>query len=301
MLDYAALQALATVVREGSFERAAQALHVTPSAVSQRVRALEERMGGALVIRAQPCRPTEAGQQLCRHVERVGLLEQDLHGRLPGLSMADDPEERITLRVAVNADSLATWFLDGAADFANRSGALLDISVDDQDHTLERLRDGAVLGAVTALAKPAAGCDSWPLGTMRYVAAASPDFVHQHFPQGVSAAALARAPSLVFDRKDRLQARWMRQICHRHVETPRHWLPSAHAFLEAARQGMGWGLHPESLARAALRDGSLMELVVGAELPVVLHWQQVRAAPRLLTQLGDAVIAAARQGPHALA
>ena len=55
MLDYAALAALAAVIREGSFERAASALHVTPSAVSQRIRSLEERVGCALVVREQPC------------------------------------------------------------------------------------------------------------------------------------------------------------------------------------------------------------------------------------------------------
>ena len=56
MLDYASLFALSTVVREGSFERAARALNVTPSAISQRIRLLEERVGCALVVRAQPVR-----------------------------------------------------------------------------------------------------------------------------------------------------------------------------------------------------------------------------------------------------
>lgn len=300
MLDYAALNALATVVREGSFERAARALNVTPSAVSQRVKLLEERIGGALLVRGQPCVATEAGLQLCRHVERVGMLEHELRDALPLLG-AGEAGERVTVRVAVNADSLATWFVAAAAAFSQQHGALLDLTVDDQDHTAERLRSGAVLAAVTALAQPVAGCNSEALGTMHYVAAASPAFVQSHFATGVGARTLARAPSLVFDRKDALQARWVRRICHREVETPRHWLPSPQAFVEAARAGMGWGMHPLSMVAQALRDGSLVELVPGSRLPVPLYWQQARAAPRLLARLGDCVRAASRTGSHALA
>ncbi len=300
MLDYAALNALATVVREGSFERAARALNVTPSAVSQRVKLLEERIGGALLVRGQPCVATEAGLQLCRHVERVGMLEHELRDALPVLG-AGEAGERVTVRVAVNADSLATWFVGAAAFFSQQHGALLDLTVDDQDHTAERLRSGAVLAAVTALAQPVAGCNSEALGTMHYVAAASPAFVQSHFAKGVGARTLAQAPSLVFDRKDALQARWVRRICHREVETPRHWLPSPQAFVEAARAGMGWGMHPLSMVAQALRDGLLVELVPGSRLPVPLYWQQARAAPRLLARLGDCVRAASRTGPHALA
>jgi LysR family transcriptional regulator (chromosome initiation inhibitor) len=303
MLDYAALNALAAVVREGSFERAARALHVTPSAVSQRIRQLEERTGGALLVRGQPCVATEAGLQLCRHVERVGMLEHELREALPALGMGGgEAGERVTVRVAVNADSLATWFIDAAASFtAQAPAALLDLTVDDQDHTAERLRSGAVLAAVTALAQPVAGCNSEALGTMHYVAAASPGFVRAHFAKGVGARTLADAPSLVFDRKDRLQARWVRRICHRNVETPRHWIPSPTAFVEAARAGMGWGMHPASMVAEAIRKGELVELVPGSTLPVPLYWQQARAAPRLLGQLGAAVRAAAGQGAHALA
>jgi LysR family transcriptional regulator (chromosome initiation inhibitor) len=301
MLDYAALNALAAVVREGSFERAARALNVTPSAVSQRVKLLEERTGGALLVRGQPCVATEAGQQLCRHFERVGMLEHELRDAMPALGMAGKGNERVTVRVAVNADSLATWFMPAAAAFARQEeSALLDLTVDDQDHTAERLRSGAVLAAVTALAQPVAGCNSEALGAMHYVAAASPDFMDRYFAKGVGARTLALAPSLVFDRKDRLQARWVRRICHRSIETPRHWLPSANGFVEAARAGMGWGMLPVSMAADAMRAGALVELVPGATLHVPLYWQQARAAPQLLERLRTAVRNAAGSGAHAL-
>ncbi len=292
MLDYPALAALAAVIREGSFERAAHALHVTPSAISQRIRLLEERVGCALVVRGQPCRATEAGRRLCQHVDRVRLLEQELQGALP--TCAPKGVARVALPVAVNADSLATWFAPALAAFAAQAPVLMEVAVDDQDHTREWLRSGAVLAAVTATALPAAGCDSRPLGAMRYLAAASPAFVERHFSAGVGAGSLARAPSLVFNSKDELQATWARRHCHRHVDLPRHTLPSPQAFVAAALAGMGWGLQPQALIATHLKDGSLVELVPHTPLDVPLHWQHARAASAVLDGLTRQVVAAAR-------
>lgn len=292
MLDYASLSALACVVREGSFERAARALHVTPSAISQRIRLLEERIGCALVVRGQPCHATETGRRLCQHVDRVRLLEHELHGEVPTLEQ--EGIARVTLPIAVNADSLATWFAPAVAAFAAGAPVLLDVAVDDQDHTAEWLRSGAVLAAVTANARPATGCNSQPLGAMRYRAVATPAFVERNFSAGVGAGSLALAPSLVFNAKDELQARWVRRLCHRHVELPRHTLPSPQAFVTAALAGMGWGLHPQELIAPRLTDGSLVELVPDTPLDIPLHWQQARAASTLMEGLTRQVVAAAR-------
>lgn len=291
MLDYAALSALAAVIREGSFERAAVALHVTPSAVSQRIRSLEERVGCALVVRGQPCRGTETGRRLCQHVDRVRLLEQELQGTLPALGPKG--VTRVALPIAVNADSLATWFAPALAAFAADAPVLVELAVDDQDHTAEWLRSGAVLAAVTGTGRPAAGCNSRPLGAMRYLAAASPAFVSRYFASGIGAGSLARAPSLVFNTKDDLQARWARRLCHRDVELPRHTVPSTHAFVTAAVAGMGWGLQPEALIASHLHDGSLVEMVPDSALDVSLYWQHARAASTVLDGLSREVLAAA--------
>jgi len=294
MLDYAALAALAAVIREGSFERAARALHVTPSAISQRIRLLEERVGCALVIRDQPCRATETGRRLCQHVDQVQLLEQDLQGALPALEVQG--LARASVPVAVNADSLATWLTPAIAAFAASHPVLLQVAVDDQDHTAEWLRSGAVLAAVSATARPASGCNSRPLGAMRYLAAASPAFMQRYFSHGVGAASLALAPSLVFNAKDELQSRWVRRLCHRHVELPRHALPSSHAFITAGLAGMGWGLHPQALIQPWLDTGALVELLPGTPLDIPLHWHTARAASGLLDGLSGAILAAARTG-----
>jgi LysR family transcriptional regulator, chromosome initiation inhibitor len=292
MLDYASLFALAAVVREGSFERAARSLHVTPSAISQRIRLLEERVGCALVVRGQPCTATDTGRSLCQHADRVRLLEQDLHDNLPAL--APSGVARATLPIAVNADSLATWFAPAVATFAAQAPVLVNVAVDDQDHTAEWLRSGAVLAAVTAHATPATGCNSRPLGAMRYLATASPAFVARHLSVGVDASSLAQAPSLEFNTKDTLQTRWVQGVCGQHVELPKHTLPSSTAFVTAALAGMGWGMLPDALAAPHLASGALVELVPGTPLDVPLHWQQARATSAWLDGLTREVLAAAR-------
>ena len=295
MLDYTSLAAIAAVVREGSFERAARTLNVTTSAVSQRVKHLEERLGSILIIRGQPCRATDLGRLLCSHVEQVGLLEQELRGALPKLVHTDGRDDRVTLRVAVNADSLGTWFIGAMAQFVDGENALVDIALDNEEHTVEWLRSGEVLAAVTAHAQPVQGFNSVSLGRLTYLAVASPGFVRRYFPDGVTAAALNSAPSLKFNNKDRMQAQWARRVCRRDVETPAHWFPATQAFLDASLAGIGWGMNPESLVREHLESGALVELVPGRNLTVPLYWQHTRLQVPMLNRLTEAVVRAASE------
>jgi LysR family transcriptional regulator (chromosome initiation inhibitor) len=299
MLDYPSLAAVAAVVREGSFERAARALNVTPSAISQRVKLLEERVGSVLIVRGQPCTATETGRLLCRHVERVGMLEQELRGSLPKLSQGDSGEERVTLRVAVNADTLGTWFLGALSRFLESEDALFDIALDDQEHTVEWLKSGEVLAAVTANATPVQGCDSVSLGRLTYVAVASPAYVQRYFPDGVTSTSLSKAPALTFNRKDRLQTQWIRRACRKDVDAPTHWLPATQAFIDASVAGIGWGMNPLSLVQAHLDAGTLVELVPGCRLPVPLYWQHTRLHVPMLDRLTRAVVAIARESLRA--
>lgn len=294
MLDYPSLFALAAVVREGSFERAAKALHVTPSAVSQRIRLLEERLGCALVVRGQPCEATETGRRLCQHIDRVSLLEHELQADMP--SFLQSEPTRVSVPLAVNADSLATWFTTAIAAFGRDAPVLLQIAVDDEGHTAEWLRSGQVLAAVTATQEPAAGCNSLPLGSMRYVAAASSAFVARYFPQGINPESLATAPSLMFNAKDELQKRWGESLCGQAIQMPRHTIPSPKAFVAAALGGLGWAMHPEALVREHLDSGALVELEPNLPLDVPLYWQYARMASILLRDLTAAVSDAAKSG-----
>lgn len=294
MLDYTSLSAVATVVREGSFERAARALNVTPSAISQRVKQLEERLGGVLIVRGQPCTATPLGRSICRHVEQVGMLEHELNTALPRL--AGSAEEQITIRVTVNADSLGTWFIAAMRTFLETNRVLLDVAIDDQEHTQEWLRAGHVLAAVTGDSRPVQGCNSVSLGKLKYCAVASPEYVRRYFPDGVTPAALATAPSLRFNPKDRLQSQWVRTTFKRTLDIPSHWLPSTLAFIDASVAGIGWGMNPQSLVTSHLREGALVELVPGKLLSVPLYWQHTRLQMPMLARLTKAVIAASRAG-----
>lgn len=279
MLDYAALAALSEVIHLGSFDAAARALRVTPSAVSQRIKTLEERMGTVLVRRANPCTATEAGARLLRHLDQVRLLEQ---------ALGPDPAP-VRLRIAVNADSLATWFLPA---LAGQGAALFDLVVDDQDHSDAWLRRGDVLAAVTAQPGPVSGCDTRPLGSLRYLATASPGFVARWFGDGVTARTLSEAPALRFNLKDRLQSDWAVRLTGQSPDLRTHTLPSAQGFVEASVLGLGWGLNPESLVADHIAAGRLVAL---APLPldVALHWQSLRMMAGPLAPLTAAVRAAA--------
>lgn len=294
MIDYSALRAVAAVVQTGSFEKAARLLSVTPSAISQRVKQAEERLGLALIVRGTPCTATEKGEWLCRHMDHVGLLEAELMERLPALADPGEPDVRVTLPIAANADSLGTWFLQAVTRFTGHSRHLVNIAIDDEEHTAEWLRRGRVIAAVTSLEQPVRGCRRLSLGALRYRATASPAFMERHFPQGVSPASLSRAPSLTFNQKDRLQNKWIEQVFAAEIAPPTHWLPSTQGFVEASLAGMGWGMNPESLVAEHLAAGRLVELVVGAPLDIPLFWQVNRLAAERLGDLTHDVVATAR-------
>lgn len=294
MLDYLSLAAVAAVVREGSFDRAAQVLGVTPSAVSQRVKGLEERLGAILVVRGQPCRATEIGERLCAHVERVRLMEGDVIAALPGLT-DEEKADRRTVRTAVNADSLATWFPAAAAAFVQETGALLDLTLDDEAHTADKLRSGEVLAAVTADPTLVAGCRIVPLGTLTYAALASPAYVARHFPDGVTAEALREAPILRFDRRDHWQVRWAREVFDIELAPPTHWAPSTQGMLDLALSSLGWTMAPVMLVANHLAAGRLVELPPRRRIGAKLYWQHSRIAASLIDRLTSAVRSVARE------
>ena len=291
MLDYRSVAAVAAVVREGTFERAASTLGITPSAVSQRVRGLEERLGAILINRGPPCIATDLGRKLCAHFDRVKLLEHDLD---PALGQGARPKGIVpTLTVAVNADSLATWFHGAAAAFGRQGDMSLDLKLDDEAHTADRLRSGEVLAAVSANPEPVPGCRTIELGSMRYAAFSSPEFLTQHFGKGISKDSLARAPYLRFDRRDYLQDRWAREAYQTDLAAPVHWVPSTHGFLDFTLAGLGWGLHPLLIAQSHKDAGRLVELPPCWPIDVKLYWTVARLHAGTLSKLTEAVRAVA--------
>ncbi|MFG6447902.1 LysR family transcriptional regulator ArgP [Roseateles sp. BYS180W] len=297
-LDPAALDCLAALADELSFERAAQRLSITQSAVSQRLRSLEAQVGQLLVVRSRPLRLSEAGQVLLRYARQMQALRADAAREL-GLRAA--PQER--LAIAVNADSLATWVLT-ALDPLVQQGLNLELVVDDQNFTHDVLRQGEVLGCVSTVRQALQGCWVTPLGKMVYVAAASPDFVRQRLPQGLTPANFAQTPFLVFNRKDDTQAHWVQEVFGL-PSAPRlvqRLVPSSEAYVQAIRRGWGVGVAPRLQLEPLLARGELVALHPEVTVEVHLYWHQWKLSREgldgpvaLLDQIGRALVAGAAQ------
>ena len=295
--DPAALECLAAIVEEGGFERAAQRLNVTQSAVSQRLRALEAQVGSVLIVRSRPLRPTSAGQLLLKHTKQLRLLradlERDLQELAPSAPGGAREDERIS--IAINADSIATWALDALHDLV-RQRLPLEIIVDDQDFTQEWLRSGQVLGCVTTLKQALRGCKMVPLGAMHSVAVASSDIARQYLPNGLTPHNFRDVPFLSFNRKDDMAAEFVAQSFGlKRVSLNHLFIPGSEAQLRAVQAGWAVGVLPELLVRAGLADGSLVALAPGNALAVQLYWHCWNLESELLDALTTALTAKAEQ------
>lgn len=266
-VDLSQLRALAAVVDEGSFDAAASALHLTPSAVSQRIKALEQSAGRVLIRRTKPAEATESGYAYLRLARQVVSLVNEVRVEV------DHEDQRLpTIPLAVNGDSLATWVLPALASLAGT--AYFDIRREDEGRTADLLRAGTVMAAITSDASPVQGCRSTRLGTMRYRPLASPEFVSAWFADGVGVASLAQAPVVVFDRSDDLQDAYLRQRSRRRLNPPRQHVPASSQFAEAIILGLGWGMLPKEQSEERERAGLLVDIDPGRHIDVTLYWQQ---------------------------
>lgn len=283
MLDYKLLQALASVVECGGFERAGDLIGLSQSAISQRIKALEVRIGQPVLVRHPHLAPTPAGQRLLTHYQQVQLLERDLRGALPTL---DDAAPR--LRIAINADSLATWWAKTIAASCQQHGVLVDLVVEDQDVGLKRLRDGDVAACLCATPTPIAGARCQPLGNMHYHPLATPGYRQRYFPEGVTPDALAQAPAIVYGPNDQLQHRFMAQ-CGYQGYFPHHLCPSSEGFVQLAAAGMGYGMIPFMQARPLIENGELTSIAPSQTLKVPLYWHYWRHSGELIQHLSQAL------------
>lgn len=292
MLDYKQIEALAKVVQEGGFERAAQALFLTQSAVSQRVRQLEESSGQILISRTTPPQPTAAGKALLKHYQQVKLLEDGLSSE----STVSSASKLTTLTIGINADSLAHWFIPVISPILQKMDLLIDLRVDDQEQTHHYLREGDVVGCVSTEAQAMQGCRIEKLGTMTYRLLATPNFIEHWFPDGLSLKGAERAPAVIFNRKDRLHWRFFQQYMG---ETPKslaaHFIPAAEQFLQVITDGYSYGMVPDWQSTDLLKTGKLLELLPEATIQVDLYWHCWNLIARPLQQLSDQLIQGAKK------
>jgi LysR family transcriptional regulator (chromosome initiation inhibitor) len=282
-------EAFMAAVDGGSLEAAASRLNITPSAVSQRISALEQDLGTPLLVRARPCRPTALGMRLLQFLRRRALLEAEF------LAGQDEDAAPVRVPLAVNNDTLATWLLPVLAPVLVDEGLLVEFVLDNQGHTFSLLEQGQALACVSGEPSPMRGCTVTPLGIMRYRMVAAAPFARRWFPGGLHRDAARRAPVMVFDRKDTLQSAFLLQ----HFGLPEgaypfHYVPASDPYVQSIRLGLGYGLLPLEQCAAMLDAGVLVDLAPGLHVDVPLYWHAWRIQPPRLERMGAALVKAAR-------
>ncbi|WP_017597898.1 LysR family transcriptional regulator ArgP [Nocardiopsis lucentensis] len=291
------LRTLTTLVDEGTFEAAARRLHVTASAVSQRIRTMEQTAGKVLVQRTNPVAPTAAGDVVLRYARQVVLLDGDV---LAELQAWEGGADRVPVPLAVNADSLSTWFLEALAELPADLGAVFDVHREDEEHTTSLLRSGAVMAAVTSTPEAVQGCAVEGLGTMRYQAVCAPGFAAEHLGDPVDVERLVDAPVVNFDRKDELQDQFLRNLTGHEPSAPCHFIPASTDFAKTILLGLGWGVVPEQQCLAQIEAGRLVALAPDHPVDVRLYWQRWNLRSPLLDRVSEGVRASAAAHLHPL-
>ncbi|MCP4670205.1 MAG: LysR family transcriptional regulator ArgP [Desulfobacula sp.] len=282
MFDYKLIEALATVATEGGFDKAAKKLCITQSAVSQRVKLLEELTGQVLIARTTPPRATSPGRKLLKHYLQVKRLEDDLMGEI------GEPANKgfASITVGVNADSLAFWLLEAIHPFLLEERVLLDIRVDDQEQTHQLLKNGEVMGCISSQEQPMQGCRIKYIGCTNYHMMATPEFATRWFPNGLALKDVHQAPAIMFDRKDDLHYKLLHQALGEvPASIPTHYVPSVEKFAEFIALGLAYGMLPVQQSTPLVRTGHLVDLSPDCHVSVGLYWHCWNLKSDLLDKL----------------
>lgn len=288
MFDYKLIEAFAAVLLEGGFDKAAMCLNITQSAVSQRVKLLEDQAGRILVVRSSPPAATPAGAQILKHYVQVKRLEDELQ---ESLHKPEGPEGFQVIPIGINEDSLATWFYPAVEPFLASGRVLLDIHADDQEETYKMLRDGLVAGCISSRNKPVQGCRITPIGSMTYRMMAAPVFVDRFFCSGFDSNSLMLAPAVIFSRKDTLHDAFLTQVLGFSVSRyPAHYLPSSEVFVDCIASGTAYGMLPDYQTESLVNEGRLVNLFPEQSLSVNLYWHCWNLKSELLETLSQLII-----------
>lgn len=291
MFDYKLLEALTVVVDSGGFDKAASALFITQSAVSQRIKLLEEQTGQILITRQNPPLPTESGRKLIKHFRQVKLLESQVVDDL----ISSQEEGFSTIKVGINSDSLATWFLPVMRSFLRENKILLDVQVDDQDETKELLKNGDVAGCISSSSSAVQGCSITPLGAMDYIMVCTKKFQQQYFKKGFSKESLPQVPAIVFNRKDFLHYKFLQMVFgEEDFHMPIQYVPSSEKFLTMIENDLVYGVVPLMQYSESQKKDQLIDLT-GMKLSIDLYWHQWNLRSSLLDDLTKSLVEGCRR------
>lgn len=288
------LSTLTAVLQHGTFDAAAAALHITPSAVSQRIKALEMSVGRIVVQRTKPITVTPDGEVLIRLAKQWSLLADEARAELVGEPQQSEDRPRIHLPIAANADSLATWLLPALARMHHEYPVAIEVLRDDESLSSRFLRSGEALGAITSAPYGIRGCTATRLGAMRYLPVATPDFVARWMPDGPTPGAFAQAPMVFFDRQDELQQSLLTLLTEDGASPPVTYIPASTEYHRAVELGMGWGAVPHAQIGDALASGRVVR-IVDRYIDVPLFWQHWKVSSPTLSALTEILVDAAAE------
>lgn len=286
-LDYKLLHALSIVIKQQSFEKAADVLCISQPAVSQRIKQLEQLVAQPVLIRAQPIVATELGKKLLSHYHQVQQLEAEL---LPEI-LLEQPNSTLTVNLATNADSLATWLISALTPLINQHPIELNLIVADESRTLDKLKDGEVFGAISLNDKAVSGCEVTQLGTMEYILVASPEFKQRYFSNGINQHSLQYAPGAAFDQKDDMHIKFIEQhFGLKGGSYPCHTVRSSEAFVELVKQGAAYSLIPELQIKNELNSGEIINILPNITLTQALYWHRWSLVKGVYKQISEAIM-----------
>ncbi|OZG70727.1 transcriptional regulator ArgP [Hahella sp. CCB-MM4] len=289
-LDIRQLQALASVIDEGSFEKAARRLSLTQSAISQRIRQLEKSLGKILVIRESPARLTDDGLRLMKYYRQIDHLQTEMITQFNMQETTPRP-----LAIGTNADSLATWLLEALSPMLEESQWRMDIRVDDQDRTHELLHNGEVIGCISSSSSTISGCNCFHLGTMVYRCLVAPSYIERYFPDGITKQSIQQAPYAEYNFKDDLQKLYLQKYHQIEPVHPPHRIPSTESFLEFICRGHAWGMVPDVQSKNLQLSGAVVELIPDCPLDIELYWHIWDLKSSMSQKLTDAIIQQAQK------
>lgn len=285
-LDYKLLHALYEIIQEQSFEKAANKLHISQSAISQRIKQLEQFVSKPVLIRSQPIELTEVGENLLAHYQKVQLLEHDLKS-----SLTSEQEDYVAISIAINADSLASWFIPALSHLMKNEKFTLDLQVTNETRTQMLLQEGKVSAALSSMGKSVSGCRVQELGKIDYIFCASPSFIARYFKNGVNQTSLKHAPGVLFDQQDSMHTDFIEANYQvkRH-QYPCHRVRSSEAFVTMALEGVACCLLPHTQANQYLNSGELVELAPEYRIQQTLYWHSWVLEQGLHKQLTNTIL-----------
>jgi DNA-binding transcriptional LysR family regulator len=271
-----ALAMLQSIAQAGSFAAAARALNLVPSALTYRVRQIEDALDVLLFDRSsRQARPTEAGAELLREGARL-------------LAEVDAVANRVK-RVATGWESQFTIAVDSIISKATVMELCSTFfALDPTPPTRLKLRDEALSGTLQALSsgqadlaigvalEPAAhaGLQAKPLGRVNFVFAVAPHHALALAPEPLTDEIIQQHRAVaVADTVQRGTGMTFGLLSGQDVFT----VATMQAKLDAQLRGLGAGFLPEGIARAYIESG---RLVVKKALLCLERCRQVRRRTR---------------------